>query len=396
MILNLRPFLTAALLAATAVAAATGPEVPPAPGGPSGGPFGGQGGGWRHKEFRPGPGPGHGPGRGQDPPDTFAPADGHPPEGHIAGHSAHPPQPGGREDEDGTGPPGPVFRPMAADAGTSLAPGSIRRAALDELRTVPLLETKVRAMISLQMDRRRLQEEKRRAAMDARRGGDPKNLGRFHEVVRLEDELTSRQQRLLAETVRDADAIRAQVAARRGAVAARMAALETSVAAGNDSANPADPGRTRSGPFSPQAIELRWMSRLNFVYEAVEERLANLESNPRQPDWARPILRIVLNPNGFGNPDGWHPPGPARPEDDGTAPRRPPPDEANAPPPPPDDELHRRMDALARDRDEMARKLERMERRMQEMQRRADGGSAAPGGQTADHTTAARERQSPD
>lgn len=173
---------------------------------------------------------------------------------------------------------GPRFHLFRDGPTTGSSGAGFRQAMMEDLRDhVPLLHAQMQAVFAIQQERQHLQVQKREAARASERS--EAKLQRFHELVRRDDTLTSRQRALLVETAAGAEAIRAQVALRRSELEARLLELESDELENPERAQDAE------------TTEIRFLTRAIRTYGFLDSRLAALQENPRNPEWMRPLLK---------------------------------------------------------------------------------------------------------
>lgn len=220
----------------------------------------------------------------------------------------------------------PLARLQARDDVTTPPTGlSFRLAMMRDLELhVPLLHEKLQAFGAIQDERQKLQIQKRQVAQTS--GRSEVRLKRFHDLLRREDLLTSRQRALYAETARDAERIRNQIAKRRSRIEAHLRDLELR----GEELRPTDPG--------PDHPEFRFLTRALRVYETLEQKLDARAENRNRPDWVRPLFRGLIPP-----------------EDEPAGIRN--------------DHAERRLKHLRAERDELRRRLMQVQREIDELER---------------------------
>lgn len=153
---------------------------------------------------------------------------------------------------------------------------AFRQMMLEELKHVPLLEMRVRRMTDLQIERAKLEAERKNRAMPAERPSE-QQWRDYQKLVERDEEITTRQQQLLSEVLQDSDKIRDQIAARRRAIEELIQNAQK------------NPGKTPTEPNDPN--DPRMLNRLLRFYDFVGENFENLRQNPRQNEWLRTLLR---------------------------------------------------------------------------------------------------------
>lgn len=141
--------------------------------------------------------------------------------------------------------------------------GGFRQRMLEEIRHVPLLEKRLKAMMEIQQERASLQHARDQFA---RRTEKPSSsqLNEFHDLLRREDLLTSQQEQLISQLLRDADKIQEQIAKRRADITKRQAEL-------------------KSRPQTPDiGGELRLLERSAGLYQFLDDKIDDLRENPQQ------------------------------------------------------------------------------------------------------------------
>lgn len=164
------------------------------------------------------------------------------------------------------------------DGGTSWSMVGQMQATLEEFKHVPLLDKDITPLVKLQQERYALAVA-RQHAVSGQRADRPSDseLKAFHDLLRKDDELTSRQQELLQALSRDADAIQQQIGQRRQEIAQRLKEL------------------SKQPPSSTVSQEMRALSRANRAYDFVADRLANVQERPLAADWLRRFMHGMLS-----------------------------------------------------------------------------------------------------
>lgn len=153
-----------------------------------------------------------------------------------------------------------------------MSTGPERRGGFDELKDIPTLEGPIREIGEIHQERVLLRKERARIATET---GRPKDtlVKEFHELLRREDELTTRQRRVMKEIGRDAAKIRAEAEARRAATEESLRALKEQL-----------------GDNPMQSAEYRSAIRSLRFYESVDERLREFEENPDRENLIHSML----------------------------------------------------------------------------------------------------------
>lgn len=143
----------------------------------------------------------------------------------------------------------------------------------EDLKNVPALDTPLREMLEIHQERLQLARQRQAIALDRSRPSG-EIVKEFHELLRREDELTSRQRTVLAGLLKNLDSVQEQVARRREALRREM-----ELAAGGEV------GEGRSAPDS------RRLWRALRFYDMIGPRLEVLARDPDRPDALRMLLR---------------------------------------------------------------------------------------------------------
>jgi predicted transcriptional regulator len=166
------------------------------------------------------------------------------------------------------------FAPADDPATTGSRGGPKWGAALpEELKNIPALDKPLRELIEIQQERMQLARQRQAVAM-ARSRPAAEIMKEFHDLLRREDELTSRQRSVVEQLIGDLDAIQEQVARRRDALRRE---LETAPDEGL--------GQGR-GPLESRRL---WRS-LRF-YDMIVPRLEALAKDSDRHDAIRALLR---------------------------------------------------------------------------------------------------------
>lgn len=164
------------------------------------------------------------------------------------------------------------------DSATSGAMAGFRQNMMAELHNVPLLESKVKRAIQIQTERQTLQRQRELIAL-SRSKPSAEILSDFHKLLGREDELTSAQNEVVDELLRDSEAIQRQVELRRNELSAKLDEMR------KDSPQ-SGPGAPMSGGLEPRRI-WRTLRAYDFIYES----LGRLRDNPKRAEWIRGFLR---------------------------------------------------------------------------------------------------------
>lgn len=151
----------------------------------------------------------------------------------------------------------------------------------EELKNVPALDAPLREMVEIQHERMQLARQRQFIAGDRSRPSGV-IMREFHELLRREDELTSRQRSVMERLVGDLDVIQDQVAKRREALRREM-----------ESAPAGEPGEGRS------PAEARRLWRALRFYDTIGSRLETLAKDPDRQDALRTLLRGGLDTEGL-------------------------------------------------------------------------------------------------
>jgi hypothetical protein len=147
-----------------------------------------------------------------------------------------------------------------------------RRAFDEEVKNVPLLDEKIRALMDLQQERQAIWREKQRVALS----GVPlsEQIPAFHELARREDALTTRQTELINSFARDADRILQQIRQRRTELNTELQQLRL------------DRGTDES--VGPREREIARSTRM---YGVLIERLGDVSPDAEPTEWMRQFAR---------------------------------------------------------------------------------------------------------
>jgi hypothetical protein len=161
------------------------------------------------------------------------------------------------------------------DSMTSGPVANIRQLMSNELKNVPLLGDKIRDLMQIHQERMVLQRQRQQIAMSSEEPTD-EVLKRFHELLRREDQLTSKVQALTGDLARDAEKIRKQVLRRQQEIDSQIAQLRE---VRPDSKEPAATG------------DIRNLARAKRLYDFVLELLNSLESEQNSQEWPSKLMR---------------------------------------------------------------------------------------------------------
>jgi hypothetical protein len=141
----------------------------------------------------------------------------------------------------------------------------------EELSHIPTLESKMRKLMELQLQRMNLQRE--RVKIVENRDTPPGDSRKqFHELLRKENDINAMQKQVLDEMARDADAIRKEIQAQRQEVRNKLEELETT---GPESAKTDSDNKHR---HSPEEQEVRSLNRKLRFYSFMDERMEDLKT----------------------------------------------------------------------------------------------------------------------
>lgn len=156
-----------------------------------------------------------------------------------------------------------------SDNSSSGALSQFRQAMQSELRHVPQLEEKITRLLDIQQERINLF---RKRTQIAQKGGEKTDvaLQQFHQVLKDEEALNARQEKLMSDFAKDAEAVSQQVAARRAQVQEEIEKARASK--------------------DPKA-DIKSLQRIDRMYAVFQERMENLKENPEAGDWLRKFSR---------------------------------------------------------------------------------------------------------
>lgn len=228
-------------------------------------------------------------------------------------------------------------RPFVPREGTSVPLAALRQAMAEELKNVPLLDEKIREIVSLQQERMTLIRERQKFANDPGRPSQAE-IREFHELLEREDKLTTRQRDLIAGFARDAESLRQEAQKRLDEINGELQELK----------NKRDAGEP------PAVARERELGRFSRFYSLFLERLDDLKERPDDPDWMRRFGRAFW----AGDLD-----------------------------PQSADQLRRRLTEIEQDREELRRRCDQIDARIGELREmiesisRHDAAPHAPGTQ---------------
>ena len=165
-------------------------------------------------------------------------------------------------------------RPLfGRDFPTSGPAAAYRQFLMEELKNVPLLESKIRDLMQMQQERTNLSRQRSQLADPSGDKPSEEQLREFHRLLRREDDLTSRQEGLLHDFIRDSGQIQAQIAARREEIRSK---LDGKPEVGGD-------------------LDTRNLWRARRMYDFLAQRLERLEEEPDRAEVLRSLLRGIWN-----------------------------------------------------------------------------------------------------
>ena len=161
------------------------------------------------------------------------------------------------------------------DGATSTPMGAMRQFMAGELRNVPEIQDTVQEILQLQQERAGLMRDRQQLAAGTDRPSDAM-LRDFHKLLVKDDKISSRLQELQARIAEDAPQLRKKMAARRHKLEKQLEELR---------------GKTSDRDGAGAGEDVQQLARSIRMYEFLEERVATLEDDPEQPDWARNLVR---------------------------------------------------------------------------------------------------------
>lgn len=154
------------------------------------------------------------------------------------------------------------------DFATSGPAAAHRQFLMEELQNVPLLQEKVRALIQLMGDRQAIARERMELAEPGSRP-TAEQLKAWHDLLKREDALTSRQEEVVHDFVRDSGELQKQISRRRDVIRQKL--------------------ESATGGTSETDTRNLWRARR--MYDFLLQRLAKLEDEPDQEDFMRNMMR---------------------------------------------------------------------------------------------------------
>lgn len=143
---------------------------------------------------------------------------------------------------------------------------------MNEMKHVPTLDARLRGLLQVQQQKMALQRERREFIEDSGIASDVV-LRRFHDLLKREDVLTSRQQEMIGLIRADVDKIQNEIAKRRAELARQT---ESPVKE-----------ETRFSAY----LERRRLQRMIRFYDSLSESLAKLKEDENESEWIRRISR---------------------------------------------------------------------------------------------------------
>jgi hypothetical protein len=173
-----------------------------------------------------------------------------------------------------TGGPGMIFgertrRTRWSDGASSASMASFRQAIQSELKNVPQLEDKITRLMDIQQERVNLF---RKRTQIAQKGGEQSGvaLQQFHQVLKDEEALNGRQEKLMSEFAKDDESISQQIAARRAQIQDEIEKARN----------------TRDSK-----VDVKSLQKIDRMYSVMQERMENLKENPEAGEWVRKFSR---------------------------------------------------------------------------------------------------------